>query len=60
LIAVVVVVVLLALLGFGLSARIAKQYEQGVLFRLGRLRGSRAPGLKLIMSAPSGAADAAK
>jgi regulator of protease activity HflC (stomatin/prohibitin superfamily) len=49
LIAVVVVVVLLALLGFGLSVRIVKQYEQGVLFRLGRLRGSRAPGLNLII-----------
>ena len=41
LIAVVVIVVLLALLGFGLSVRIVRQYEQGVLFRLGRLRGPR-------------------
>ena len=49
LIAVVVVVVLLALLGFGLSVRIVKQYEQGVLFRLGRLRGTRAPGFQLII-----------
>ena len=49
LIAVVVVVVVLALLGFGLSVRIVKQYEQGVLFRLGRLRGSRTPGFKLII-----------
>jgi regulator of protease activity HflC (stomatin/prohibitin superfamily) len=49
LIAVVVVVVLLALLGFGLSVRIVRQYEQGVLFRLGRLRGSRAPGFNLII-----------
>ena len=49
LIAVVVIVVLLALLGFGLSVRIVKQYEQGVLFRLGRLRGSRAPGFQLII-----------
>jgi regulator of protease activity HflC (stomatin/prohibitin superfamily) len=49
LIAVVVVVVLLALLGFGLAARIVKQYEQGVLFRLGRLRSSRAPGFQLII-----------
>jgi regulator of protease activity HflC (stomatin/prohibitin superfamily) len=40
-IAVVVIVVLLALLGFGLSVRIVRQYEQGVLFRLGRLRGHR-------------------
>ena len=33
LIAVVVVVVVLALLGFVLSVRIVKQYEEGVLFR---------------------------
>jgi regulator of protease activity HflC (stomatin/prohibitin superfamily) len=49
LIAVVVVVVVLALLGFALSVRIVKQYEEGVLFRLGRLRGSRAPGFTLII-----------
>src|SRR5689334_13355681 len=48
-IAVVVIVVLLALLGFGLSVRIVRQYEQGVLFRLGRLRSSRAPGFQLII-----------
>jgi regulator of protease activity HflC (stomatin/prohibitin superfamily) len=42
-------VVLLALLGFGLSVRIVRQYEQGVLFRLGRLRGSRPPGFNLII-----------
>ena len=51
LIAVVVIVALLALLAFGLSVRIVKQYEQGVLFRLGRLRGPRAPGLNLIIPA---------
>jgi len=49
LIAVVVIVVLLALLGFGLSVRIVKQYEQGVLFRLGRLQGPRGPGFNLII-----------
>jgi len=49
LIAVVVVVVLLALLGFGLAVRIVRQYEQGVLFRLGRLQGPRAPGFNLII-----------
>ena len=38
LIAVVIIVgAVLALLGFGLSVRIVKQYEQGVLFRLGLL-----------------------
>lgn len=51
LIAVVVVVVLLALLGFGLAVRIVRQYEQGVLFRLGRLQGPRAPGFNLIIPA---------
>jgi regulator of protease activity HflC (stomatin/prohibitin superfamily) len=49
LIAVVVIVVLLALLGFGLSVRIVRQYEEGVLFRLGRLQGPRAPGFNLII-----------
>jgi regulator of protease activity HflC (stomatin/prohibitin superfamily) len=49
LIAVVVVVVVLGLLGFALSVRIVRQYEQGVLFRLGRLQGPRAPGFNLII-----------
>ena len=49
LIAVVIIVVLLALAGFGLGVRIVTQYEQGVLFRLGRLRGTRAPGFQLII-----------
>ena len=51
LIAVVVVVVVLALLWFALSVRIVQQYEEGVLFRLGRLRGTRAPGFTLIIPA---------
>jgi len=46
---VVVVVAVLVLLALSLAVRIVKQYEQGVLFRLGRLRGSRAPGLRLII-----------
>jgi regulator of protease activity HflC (stomatin/prohibitin superfamily) len=37
LIIVIVVVVVLALLGLAMAARIVKQYEQGVLFRLGRV-----------------------
>jgi regulator of protease activity HflC (stomatin/prohibitin superfamily) len=49
LIAVVVVVVVLGLLGFALAVRIVRQYEQGVLFRLGRLQGPRAPGFNLII-----------
>jgi hypothetical protein len=49
LVIVVVVVVVLVLLGLALSARIVKQYEQGVLFRLGRVRGPREPGFRLIV-----------
>jgi regulator of protease activity HflC (stomatin/prohibitin superfamily) len=49
LIIVVVVVVVLALITFALAVRIVRQYELGVLFRLGRLRGVRAPGLRLII-----------
>ena len=46
---VVVVVIALFLLGMALSARIVKQYEQGVLFRLSRVRGPRNPGFRLIV-----------
>jgi len=46
---IVVVVVVLVLVVFALSVRIVRQYEQGVLFRLGRLRGPRGPGLRLII-----------
>jgi regulator of protease activity HflC (stomatin/prohibitin superfamily) len=46
---VVIAVVIVALLLFALAVRIVWQYEQGVVFRLGRLRGPRAPGLRLII-----------
>lgn len=49
---IVVVIVIAALLALALAVRIVWQYEQGVLFRLGRLRGSRAPGLAVVFSAP--------
>jgi regulator of protease activity HflC (stomatin/prohibitin superfamily) len=49
LIIVVVVVVVLALLALALAVRIVKQYELGVLFRLGRVLGSREPGFQLII-----------
>jgi regulator of protease activity HflC (stomatin/prohibitin superfamily) len=49
LIIVLVVVAVLLLIVFALAMRIVRQYEQGVLFRLGRLQGSRAPGLRLII-----------
>lgn len=45
LIAVVVVVLVLA----RMSIRIVRQYEQGVLFRLGRVVGVRLPGLRFII-----------
>jgi regulator of protease activity HflC (stomatin/prohibitin superfamily) len=41
------VVVVAALLA--LSIRVVKQYERGVLFRFGRLKGQRAPGLRIII-----------
>ncbi|MCV7178950.1 slipin family protein, partial [Mycolicibacterium sphagni] len=46
---VVVVVCILVLLAVAMSVRIVKQYEDGVLFRLGRVVGERAPGLRLII-----------
>jgi len=49
LIVVIVVVVVLVLLGLAMAARIVKQYEQGVLFRLGRVQGPRDPGFRLII-----------
>ena len=49
LIIVLVVVVVLVLLGLAMAARIVKQYEQGVLFRFGRVQGPRAPGFRLII-----------
>lgn len=46
---VVFVLVMLVLLTFAMSVRIVKQYENGVLFRLGRVIGERQPGLRLII-----------
>jgi regulator of protease activity HflC (stomatin/prohibitin superfamily) len=43
------VLVVLVLVGLALSVRIVQQYERGVLFRLGRVRGVREPGLTLIL-----------
>jgi regulator of protease activity HflC (stomatin/prohibitin superfamily) len=42
------VVVLIALIGFGTSVRIVREYQRLVLFRLGRAVGLRGPGLVLI------------
>jgi regulator of protease activity HflC (stomatin/prohibitin superfamily) len=49
LLTIIVVVAVLTLLGLALSVRIVKQYERGVLFRLGRVVGVRDPGLRLIV-----------
>jgi regulator of protease activity HflC (stomatin/prohibitin superfamily) len=49
LVTVLVIVALLALVGLGFAVRIIKQYERGVLFRLGRVIGSREPGLRLLI-----------
>jgi regulator of protease activity HflC (stomatin/prohibitin superfamily) len=46
---VVIVVVIVLGVGAALSARIVKQYEEGVLFRLGRVLGPRKPGFRLII-----------
>jgi regulator of protease activity HflC (stomatin/prohibitin superfamily) len=48
-ITVVVVVLVVALLGMLMSARIVQQYEQGVLFRFGRVLGTRKPGFRVII-----------
>jgi regulator of protease activity HflC (stomatin/prohibitin superfamily) len=49
LITVLVVALILLLIAVAMSARIVKQYEEGVLFRLGRVIGKRAPGFRLII-----------
>jgi regulator of protease activity HflC (stomatin/prohibitin superfamily) len=49
LVPVLIVVAAIIALGLLLAIRIVKQYEVGVLFRLGRLRGSREPGLRKII-----------
>ena len=48
-IAVVVIVLVVLLVALALSARIVKQYEEGVLFRLGRVVGTRKPGFRVII-----------
>jgi len=46
---IVVIVLLLLAVGLALAIRVVKQYQQGVLFRLGRVRGPRDPGLRVII-----------
>jgi regulator of protease activity HflC (stomatin/prohibitin superfamily) len=45
----VVVIALLVLVALALSFRIVQQYQEGVLFRLGRVVGVRKPGLTVIV-----------
>jgi regulator of protease activity HflC (stomatin/prohibitin superfamily) len=44
-----IVLLMVGLLVAAMSARVVKQYESGVLFRLGRLVGERQPGLRFII-----------
>jgi len=48
-IAIIVVVAVLTVIGFLLAVRIVKQYERGVVFRWGRLTGTKQPGFRLII-----------
>ena len=44
-----VIIAVLSLLALALSLRIVQQYEEGVLFRLGRVVGQKKPGLTWIV-----------
>ena len=46
---VLIILAVLALVTLALSVRVVKQYELGVLFRFGRLLGTRPPGLRIII-----------
>jgi regulator of protease activity HflC (stomatin/prohibitin superfamily) len=48
-IVIVAILVVLLLIAARMSIRIVRQYEQGVLFRLGRVVGVRMPGLRFII-----------
>ncbi|MFJ1972515.1 slipin family protein [Streptomyces sp. NPDC087903] len=45
----IVIVALLVVATIAMAVKVVKQYEQGVLFRFGRLVGSREPGLRFII-----------
>jgi regulator of protease activity HflC (stomatin/prohibitin superfamily) len=49
LIVIVVIIAALVVIGAFMSIKIIRQFEQGVLFRLGRVLGARKPGLRLII-----------
>src|SRR3954452_13668126 len=46
---VVVVILLFALIAVGMSVRVLREYERGVIFRLGRLIATKGPGLILLI-----------
>ncbi|MCW8098954.1 SPFH domain-containing protein [Streptomyces tauricus] len=45
----IVIAALLVFVTIAMAVKVVKQYEQGVLFRFGRLVGSREPGLRFII-----------
>lgn len=49
LILLLVIAVVLALVALAMAIKVVKQYEMGVLFRFGRLVGTRSPGLRFII-----------
>lgn len=46
---ILVVILILVLIGLAMAIKIVKQYEKGVLFRFGRLKGTREPGFRVIV-----------
>jgi regulator of protease activity HflC (stomatin/prohibitin superfamily) len=48
-VAIIVIVVVVALILLATALKIIKQYERGVLFRFGRVQGTREPGLRVII-----------
>ncbi len=46
---ILVVIVLFVLIALGLSVRVLREYERGVIFRLGRLIATKGPGLILLI-----------
>jgi regulator of protease activity HflC (stomatin/prohibitin superfamily) len=49
LIIIIIVVLAVLLIALGMSLKVVRQYERGVLFRLGRVLGVREPGLRVIV-----------
>ncbi|MFE7509137.1 SPFH domain-containing protein [Promicromonospora sp. NPDC057488] len=46
---ILIVIGVLVVIGLAMAIKIVKQYEKGVLFRFGRLKGTREPGLRVII-----------